>query len=225
MEGQLVTVEQVAENKSWCAYLHVDFYVNFPVQGLVEKQLTSVQRHEALLRLAACTAHLPLPVLAHRLRAAPVAEAVTRTRCDSSGTPLQQLVYRSQACTTLSEEQLIALLEQARAYNEPHGLTGLLFYYEGYFVQFLEGCATEVTPLYTRIAQDRRHQHVTTLYQGHSTQRVFTGWSMAFAEPGAEEFYWLLDYLETQQHRLLLPKISIPEPNLRTVLETILRTA
>lgn len=190
----------------------------------MEQQLTSIQRHEALLRLAACTAHLPLPVLARRLRSTTTAEAATRTSCDPAGTPLQQLVYRSQARTTLSEAQLVPLLEQARAYNEPHGLTGLLFYYEGQFLQFLEGCATEIEPLYARIQQDQRHTHVTTLFQGRSTQRVFRGWSMAFAEPGAEEFYWLLDYLETQQHRLLLPKIPIPEPQLRTAVETLLRT-
>ncbi|WP_162303721.1 BLUF domain-containing protein [Hymenobacter sediminis] len=138
---------------------------------------------------------------------------------------MHQLVYRSQARTNVSEPHLVALLEQARAHNQQHGLTGLLFYFEGQFVQFLEGCATELEPLYARIQQDARHGQVTTLYQGTSTQRVFTGWSMAFAEPGAEEFYWLLDYLETQQHRLLLPKIPIPEPDLRKALETLLRAA
>lgn len=191
----------------------------------MEKTLTSVQRHEALLRLAACTAHLPFPVLAHRLRGTTAPEAAMPTSCDPAGTPLHQLVYRSQAYTTFSEQHLVALLEQARTHNQRHGLTGLLFYFEGQFVQFLEGCATELEPLYARIQRDSRHGQVTTLYQGTSTQRVFTGWSMAFAEPGAEEFYWLLDYLETQQHRLLLPKIPIPEPDLRKALETLLRAA
>ena len=186
--------------------------------------LTSLQRHEALLHLAACTAHLPRPVLAHRLRSTPEPEAALLTACDASRAPLQQLVYASRACTRWSEEELITLLEQARAYNEVHGLTGLLFYYEGQFVQFLEGCATELAALYARIQQDERHEHVRVLHrQEHSTQRVFTGWSMAFAEPGAEEFHWLLDYLETKQHKLLLPKIPIPEANLHLLVEALLR--
>lgn len=131
---------------------------------------------------------------------------------------MQQLVYHSYARAPFTEEQLVTLLEQARHHNEPRDLTGLLFYYEGQFVQLLEGCATEVEPLYAQIQQDERHQQVTTWYDGTSTERVCAGWSMGFAEPGAEEFYWLLDYLETQQHRLLLPKIPIPEPHLRALL-------
>ncbi|WP_162303476.1 BLUF domain-containing protein [Hymenobacter sediminis] len=184
----------------------------------MEQHLTPSQRQEALLRLAACTADLPLPLLAHRIRKTGGASHTPSASCGPAGDPLQQLVYRSRARHPFAEEQLVSLLEQARTHNEYHGLTGLLFYYQGQFIQFLEGCTPEVEPLYARIQQDPRHGQVTTLYQGTSTQRVFTGWSMGFAEPGAEEFYWLLDYLETQQHRLLLPKIPIPEPDLQRLL-------
>ncbi|UOR06940.1 BLUF domain-containing protein [Hymenobacter aerilatus] len=132
--------------------------------------------------------------------------------------PIIQLIYRSRARQSFSEADLIDLLEEARAHNQQHGVTGLLFYHDGHFVQFLEGSASVVEPLYAQIQQDPRHQQITTLYRAEQPQRVFAGWAMAFADPDPEEFYWLLDYLQTQRHRLLLPKIPITDPTLLTLL-------
>lgn len=76
---------------------------------------------------------------------------------------VHHLLYRSRALTPLSESQLTTLVEQSRAYNEKHRITGLLCYSQGHFVQVLEGSATDVHALYARIRQDKRHHQVQTL--------------------------------------------------------------
>ncbi|MBO3269668.1 BLUF domain-containing protein [Hymenobacter defluvii] len=168
------------------------------------------------MRLAAATAALPLPELPEYLVATASSSANTRHRLPAA--PIVQLLYRSRARQSFSEAELIDLLEQARTYNQQHGITGLLFYHDGYFVQFLEGSEDVVEPLYAQIQKDARHQQITTLYRAVQSQRVFAGWAMAFAEPEPEEFYWLLDYLQAQRHRLLLPKIPVTDPTLLVLL-------
>ncbi len=62
-------------------------------------------------------------------------------------TAVQYVLYRSRAAHPLTPAQLTDLLEESRAYNEQHQLTGLLCYSNtGHFVQVLEGPA----PRYTR---------------------------------------------------------------------------
>jgi len=182
----------------------------------VESPLTTAQRHHALLRLATATAALPLPELPEYLVA--TASSIANRQPNLSEAPILQLVYRSQARQSFSEAELVDLLEEARTHNQQHGITGLLFYHDGYFVQFLEGSEDVLEPLYAQIQQDTRHQQITTLHRAVQSQRVFAGWAMAFADTEPEEFYWLLDYLQAQRHRLLLPKIPITDPTLLVLL-------
>jgi len=58
----------------------------------------------------------------------------------------------------------VALLEQARAYNHVHAITGVRLYQNGRFVQFLEEAAA-VQALYARIQVDPRHQQVVLGHQ------------------------------------------------------------
>lgn len=182
----------------------------------MESPLTISQRHHALLRLATATAALPLPELPEYVAA--TASSIVNAQHKLPPAPVLQLIYRSRAQKFFSEAELVELLEEARAYNQQHGITGLLFYHDGCFVQFLEGREDVLEPLYTQIKKDGRHQQITTLYRAVQSQRVFAGWAMAFADPEPEEFYWLLDYLQTQQHRLLLPKIPVTDPTLLVLL-------
>jgi len=87
-------------------------------------------------------------------------------------------------------------------------------------VQFLEEAAVQA--LYARSQVDPRHQQVVLGHQQTSPTRYFTDGTIAFATPAADEFYWLLDYLETRQQRLLLPPVPITEPALLTLLDASL---
>lgn len=90
------------------------------------------------------------------------------------------LVYVSTAVTWFSEAELRALLTSARFRNEHAGITGMLLYKDGNFMQALEGSQTAVRGLYERIEADRRHQGLLVLDSGMQATRQFALWSMAF---------------------------------------------
>lgn len=134
-------------------------------------------------------------------------------------TRVQHLLYRSQAVERLTATQLTELLEQARTWNEAHGLTGLLCYgNDGHFVQVLEGHASEVHDLYAKIQQDKRHHNVQLLSDRATGSRWFTDWQMAFVEADTPDFFWLIGYLEARAHNLIMPQIPITEPLLLNLL-------
>lgn len=90
------------------------------------------------------------------------------------------LVYVSAAVTWFSESELRALLTSARFRNEHAGITGMLLYKDGNFMQALEGPEDAVRALYERIEADRRHCGVVVLDSGAQDTRQFARWNMAF---------------------------------------------
>lgn len=95
------------------------------------------------------------------------------------------LVYVSAAVTWFSEAQLRALLTTARFRNEHTGITGMLLYKDGNFMQAIEGPEDAVLALYKRIEADRRHQGLLVLDSGPQQARQFALWSMAFHDLSA----------------------------------------
>ncbi|HQU70674.1 MAG TPA: BLUF domain-containing protein [Calditrichia bacterium] len=91
-----------------------------------------------------------------------------------------QLVYVSSAKKLLSEEELLTLLEQSRANNEKSGVTGMLLYQDGNFMQVLEGEEAVVKEINAKISADPRHYQVITLLQRNIKKREFPEWSMGF---------------------------------------------
>jgi Sensors of blue-light using FAD len=92
------------------------------------------------------------------------------------------LVYVSAAVTWFSPSELRALLDSSRASNERAGITGMLLYKDGNFMQALEGEEAAVTSLKARIEVDRRHHGLVTICRGHAEARQFAQWSMAFVD-------------------------------------------
>ena len=90
------------------------------------------------------------------------------------------LVYVSAAVTWFSESELRALLTSARFRNEHAGITGMLLYKDGNFMQALEGPEPAVRGLYKRIESDRRHRGLLVLDCGTQEARQFARWNMAF---------------------------------------------
>lgn len=93
---------------------------------------------------------------------------------------MYRLIYVSSAVNLFSDEQLRQLLEISRHNNSQCGVTGLLLYADGNFIQVLEGDESTVLSTHQRIAKDSRHQGLITLMQGEIAQREFEGWSMGF---------------------------------------------
>lgn len=96
--------------------------------------------------------------------------------------PLHELVYVSLAEHPMSSDELCSLLTQARAYNQAHGITGLLIYRDREFMQLIEGEQAEVMALFAHIERDGRHLQVYRLWDGPIPARSCLNWSMAYAE-------------------------------------------
>ena len=90
------------------------------------------------------------------------------------------LIYVSSAVKTFSEAELIDILKKAREKNTRLGITGMLLFKEGNFLQVLEGEESEVMKLYDTIARDPRHQGLSIIDKGKLVRRQFGDWSMGF---------------------------------------------
>ena len=101
--------------------------------------------------------------------------------------PLFSLVYVSTATEPFDEKALQELLRRSRAANDAAGLTGLLLYRDGRFIQFLEGEEPAVRQLVGRIAADRRHGRIRTLLEDDIDRRQFAEWTMGFAAPADDD--------------------------------------
>jgi len=90
------------------------------------------------------------------------------------------LVYISSAVRLFSDEELKELLRLSRINNARLGVTGMLLYDRGNFIQLLEGPGANVDKLYERIRADPRHTRMSTLLQGPLEKRQFETLAMGF---------------------------------------------
>ena len=93
---------------------------------------------------------------------------------------LHRVVYMSTAVGVLRADELDRIYLRAKSANAAADITGLMLFYEGVFLQVLEGPTAGVTSLMERIRRDRRHSGVTVLESGAVTQRSFANSAMQF---------------------------------------------
>lgn len=91
---------------------------------------------------------------------------------------LVRLMYASRAVPAVDQEELQTLMRQCRSRNPQIGVTGVLCYASGIFLQVLEGSRTAVNRLYNRIVADARHTDVELLAYDEIDERRFAGWAM-----------------------------------------------
>ncbi len=113
---------------------------------------------------------------------------MTRIEPMRSAGELYSLVYTSNATVPFEPADLDELLEDSRASNHAHDITGLLLYRRGRFTQFLEGPEQAVRELLARIEDDPRHTGIRVLIDGFTAHRQLPDWTMGYetvAEPAA----------------------------------------
>ena len=110
---------------------------------------------------------------------------------------LVRLIYCSRAVAGVDHEELAAILKVSRANNHRTGITGVLCFTDGHFIQVLEGGRAAVNQLYNRIVADARHSEVTLLDYAEIGERRFAGWAMGQANMGRLNPALLLKYSET----------------------------
>jgi len=86
---------------------------------------------------------------------------------------LHRTVYMSTAVGVLRAEELDRIYLRAKSANSREAITGLMLFYEGVFLQVLEGPAAGVTGLMERIRRDRRHANLVVLESGAVETRSF----------------------------------------------------
>ena len=99
---------------------------------------------------------------------------------DPSDGSLVRLVYTSAATREMGQDELEELLTRARERNAACGVTGMLLYHDGSFLQALEGEREIVDALFERIEEDPRHTQAAVLLRTEVDERVFDSWSMGF---------------------------------------------
>jgi hypothetical protein len=90
------------------------------------------------------------------------------------------VVYVSSEATRLTDRDLEDLLIQCRRENATRGITGLLLFKDGNFMQLLEGEQNAVLVTLARIKNDVRHRNITVLMEEETSGREFANWSMAY---------------------------------------------
>lgn len=107
------------------------------------------------------------------------------------------LIYVSHSVRQLNKNELMDILRVSRENNHAKGITGLLLYKGGNFMQVLEGDELTVLALYDTIRKDSRHTDVSIISKTYLEQREFPEWEMAFTdldspeiqnEPGYSDF-------------------------------------
>lgn len=88
------------------------------------------------------------------------------------------LTYESRAASTPSEEELNALVASARVRNRSLGVTGMLLYDKGRFLQTLEGPMDGLEKVWASIQRDERHMGIDLLTQHLVGARLFSHWDL-----------------------------------------------
>jgi hypothetical protein len=123
----------------------------------------------------------------------------------------QFLVYVSSAAKLFGQEELLLLLAECREHNERHGITGLLLYNKGNFMQAIEGDQAAVKRVFASIEKDRRHTGLIVIDEGANEVRQFPGWAMGFVDVDmaqASDIPGYSSFLSTSGHQGLVPSDS-----------------
>ncbi len=90
------------------------------------------------------------------------------------------IVYVSSAVRLFDQQELVDVLKVSRRNNTRDGISGLLLYRGGNFMQLLEGDDDLVWQAHARISGDPRHTGIMTIFKEPIETRLFADWSMAF---------------------------------------------
>ena len=98
---------------------------------------------------------------------------------------LIQLIYVSDLSNAADIDDadvavLGAILEQSARNNGREGVTGMLLFSQGNFMQVIEGEADDVKRAFERIRADPRHRNLTLLSEEAVPERHFSDWRMGF---------------------------------------------
>ena len=96
---------------------------------------------------------------------------------------LHRLIYLSSAVGVLRADELDRILLRSKASNGGAGITGLLLFHEGSFLQMIEGPTAGVASLMQKIRRDKRHGGIITLHSAPCAERTFPDSPLRYVAP------------------------------------------
>ena len=112
---------------------------------------------------------------------------------------LVRLLYASRAKVAISDQEMNSILRKSREHNPVEGITGLLCYSDGIFMQMLEGGRDAINARYNTIVRDERHHDVILLSYEEIGEREFAGWAMGQVNLSRLNPALVLKYSETSK--------------------------
>ena len=108
---------------------------------------------------------------------------------------LVRLLYASRAVNP-GAQAIEEILSKSREENPGSGITGILCYGGGIFLQAIEGGRNAVNELYGHIQRDVRHKDVILLHYEEIEERRFGSWTMGQVNMSKINHSILLKYAE-----------------------------
>ncbi len=90
------------------------------------------------------------------------------------------ICYLSKA-EALKDSELESLFEFILATNPTLNITGALLYFNGFFLQVLEGNKEVITELFLNIRKDKRHRKILTILDQKIENRIFENYEATFS--------------------------------------------
>ena len=134
-----------------------------------------------------------------------------------------QYVYSSRAEDGFTPQRLEAILEKARTNNATLGITGILLFSDGYFVQLLEGKQATVLKLLDKIRADDEHHDFQPLLAQEAGARLFGNWSMAYVALSAEKIRQYGGSMGVNDARELIALLKRPGNSLSETFSVVLK--
>jgi hypothetical protein len=110
------------------------------------------------------------------------------------------VAYLSSATRLIEQSEIEGLLANIRPKNAAAGITGMLIYCDGKFMQYIEGPNDKIAQLLEIIKKDTRHNDIVKLFEEPIETREFADWSMAYRTMEKQTFLdltqadWLIDH-------------------------------
>lgn len=122
---------------------------------------------------------------------------------------LIQLIYVSSSPDPqVSPIELERILQSAVRHNLAQGITGMLLYANGTFIQVLEGEEAAVDETFARVERDPRHTGVFVIDRAPIRDRAFGQWSMGFKRLGQADAVSHPSYAPFFEHGFDLSQIQ-----------------
>ncbi len=133
---------------------------------------------------------------------------------------LVRLLYASRAVDG-SGATIESILDTARQHNLDSGITGILVYGGGVFMQAIEGGRQAVSDLYGTISRDARHKDVVLLHYEEIVERRFGSWTMGLVDVDRINACVLLKYSD----RAVLDPYAVSGKVSMALLDELMATA